>query len=110
MEKRLYECGHMTVWSMPPTHCVFCKKCRDVFWDYTNGPYMCICDLELEPTVTETEWSCEGFEDDGYVFDEENYKKRVKVFETGRKLAREKLATDKEFRKTIDDINSFQFG
>ena len=23
--------------------CIFCKHC-DVFWDYTNGPYLLVCD------------------------------------------------------------------
>ena len=25
--------------------CLFCKHLRDIFWDYTNGPYMLFCDL-----------------------------------------------------------------
>lgn len=25
--------------------CVFCEHC-DVFWDYTNGPYMFLCDAD----------------------------------------------------------------
>lgn len=25
--------------------CFFCKHCTDIYWDYTNGPYMCCCDI-----------------------------------------------------------------
>lgn len=28
--------------------CLFCTHCTDVFWDYSNGPYMIICDLGEE--------------------------------------------------------------
>ena len=37
---------------LPEKHCVFCEKSTDIFWDYSNGPYMILCeednvDLEL---------------------------------------------------------------
>ena len=28
--------------------CLFCDHCTDIFWDYTNGPYMICCELELD--------------------------------------------------------------
>ena len=28
-----------------PKSCFFCKRCTDIFYDYTNGPYMFFCDL-----------------------------------------------------------------
>ena len=28
--------------------CLFCEHCTDVFWDYSNGPYMIICDIGEE--------------------------------------------------------------
>lgn len=104
MTKRPYECGEMTVWGMPPTHCVFCKHCTDVFWDYSSGPYMFGCGKDLRATVMETGWSCEGFEDNGYVFDEEEYMKRYRALMTGREAAREKLAKDEGFKRMIDDL------
>ena len=30
---------------LPDNHCVFCEHCTDIFWDYTNGPYMVGCKL-----------------------------------------------------------------
>lgn len=72
---RLYECESTgKVYEFPDQHCVFCKHCTDLLYDYTNGPYMFMCDLE---NVYYEERTCEEFEDDGYVFDEEDYKRRM---------------------------------
>ena len=30
-------------------NCLICKHCTDIFWDYTHGPYMAICE-ESEKT------------------------------------------------------------
>ena len=24
--------------------CFFCDHCKDIFWDYTHGPYLFLCD------------------------------------------------------------------
>lgn len=34
--------------------CFFCKHCTDIFWDYTNGPYMFFCD-EMKSGIKEDE-------------------------------------------------------
>lgn len=26
--------------------CLFCQYCTDLFWDYTNGPYMFLCEFD----------------------------------------------------------------
>lgn len=41
-------------------HCLFCDHCTDVFWDFTNGPYMMICELGDVPD----ECTCERFEEE----------------------------------------------
>ena len=79
-ETRLYELNNGAVYNMPSVHCVFCKHCTDLFWDYTNGPYMFTCDKGLELNISETSCSCEGFEDDGYVFDREEFENRWNMF------------------------------
>lgn len=46
--------------------CIFCKHC-DVFWDYTNGPYMLICGRdrsECNEARTPEEHTCELFEEE----------------------------------------------
>lgn len=67
-----YVCENGRVYILPSNHCVFCRHCTDIFYDYTNGPYMFMCDLGKQHNT------CDGsFEDDGYVFDEEDYAKRM---------------------------------
>lgn len=67
-ETKLYECESGKVYRFPIAHCVFCKHCTDLFYDYTNGPYMFMCEFNLEPNITETSCECKHFEDDGYEF------------------------------------------
>jgi hypothetical protein len=43
--KKPFECESGIVYNMPSNHCVFCGHCTDIFYDYSNGPYMCICDI-----------------------------------------------------------------
>ena len=40
---RLYECEFYSVMAHERS-CLFCEHCSDVFWDYSNGPYMFLCD------------------------------------------------------------------
>lgn len=41
---RRYECEYYTV-DAPPTSCFFCSHLTDIWFDYTNGPYMFLCDI-----------------------------------------------------------------
>lgn len=50
-----YECD------VPDKHCLVCKHCTDVFFDYTHGPYLFICEL-----YHDGRWEgCPDFEYDG---------------------------------------------
>lgn len=31
-----------------PQSCFFCKHCAEILYDFTNGPYMFICDKEKD--------------------------------------------------------------
>ena len=53
--------GTEIIFLVPENYCVFCKHCSDVFWDCTNGPYMCFCDLEPNNNDYRT---CDKFEED----------------------------------------------
>lgn len=55
-----FECDNGKVYMMPEEHCVFCRHCHDIFYDYTNGPYMFFC----EENHSDFE-SCKSFEMDG---------------------------------------------
>ena len=99
-ETKLYECDNGKVYRFPKTHCVFCKHCTDLFYDYTNGPYMFICDFDLEPNITETTCECEKFEDDGYEFDAEEYENRISKLSE----LKNKLKSDVAFNNLMDKI------
>lgn len=90
------------VYKFPTTHCVFCKHCKDLFWDYTNGPYMFMCDKDCEVNMTEDSCTCECFEDDGYVFDEKKYHERMEARKKVLALARKMLEEDGDLRKELE--------
>lgn len=73
---RLYECDSGKVYYMPERHCVFCKHCETIWYDYTNGPYMFGCEFNTEDECLDYD-SCGRFEDNGYVFDEKEYMDRL---------------------------------
>ena len=39
-----WKCENGRTYLMPEKHCVFCEHCTDIFYDYTNGPYMFLGD------------------------------------------------------------------
>lgn len=93
------------VYKFPTTHCAFCKHCTDLFWDYTSGPYMFMCDKDCELVVSENSCTCEGFEDDGYVFDEAEYRERMEKRKQEREQFEKMLdADDGKLRKEFDEI------
>lgn len=57
----------------PEKCCLFCKHCDDIWWDYTNGPYMLSCEIFYVPKdcggkgvpseVGGTEGKCKFFEE-----------------------------------------------
>lgn len=42
-----YDSGRLSVYCKEGS-CLICSHCTDVLWDYTNGPYMAFCELDLE--------------------------------------------------------------
>ena len=102
---RLYECpDNYRVYHFPKKHCVFCTHCEDYLYDDTNGPYMCFCELGAEPKGAGWHFECILFEDDGYVFDEEDYNKRMQAIMNERRKFKEMLENDPEFKKQYDEM------
>lgn len=63
---KVYECDEYKC-DAHPRGCLFCKHSTDICWDFTNGPYMVICELQKEndqdmPT-SGCIGECEYFED-----------------------------------------------
>ena len=49
MDKSNYEkwtCESGKEYFAPKNHCVFCNHCIDIFYDFSNGPYLFICNIE----------------------------------------------------------------
>ena len=43
MKTKEFKCENGKTYLLPENHCAFCEHCADVFYDYTNGPYMFLC-------------------------------------------------------------------
>ena len=43
-----YKCSNGHTYIVKDKSCLVCGHCTDVFWDYTNGPYLAICELHDE--------------------------------------------------------------
>lgn len=99
-EFKPFECENGLVYSMPAKHCAFCKHCTDIFYDYSNGPYMFICELDCDGFE-----SCGNFSYNGYVFDEEDYIKRVKEKTEALKKVEKQLQ-----KKDIESFYNFLMG
>ena len=56
---REYRCGTYRLKAHPHS-CFFCDNCTDIFYDYTNGPYMFFCAEELD-IDTGLSGSCKQF-------------------------------------------------
>ena len=41
-----FKCENGKTYLFSSNHCVFCEHCTDIFYDYTHGPYMYICELQ----------------------------------------------------------------
>lgn len=40
-----FKCDNGNVYICKDRTCLVCANCTDIFWDYTNGPYMVICKI-----------------------------------------------------------------
>lgn len=43
-----FKCADGKTYKFPVKHCAFCDHCTDIFFDYTNGPYMFLCENNHE--------------------------------------------------------------
>lgn len=47
----------------PERCCLFCKHCTDVFWDFSHGPYMMLCDIH-EDVTDGAKGQCDDFKEE----------------------------------------------
>lgn len=57
----IFECENGRNYLIPEKHCLSCKYCTDVFWDYTHGPYMCLCSIR---DIPKDQGDCDKWEED----------------------------------------------
>ena len=97
-----------TIWA-PEKSCLFCRKCNDIIWDYTNGPYSFFCeeDANCEKELTErgAVGECEYFDENYDEVDAQNLD-REKQEEEVREL-QEKIKTDPEYKKLYDEFAKY---
>lgn len=57
----VFECENGKLYGIPKDKkcCLICKHCTDLFYDYTNGPYMFFCELDEDTDECD---NCESFE------------------------------------------------
>lgn len=94
-----------TIWA-PEKSCLFCRKCDDIIFDYTNGPYCFFCEEDTDGKKDLTERGCIGeceyFDGNYDEIDAQNLD-REKQEEEIREL-QEKIKTDPEYRKLQDEF------
>lgn len=57
-KKVMYQLTDSFYCAVPEQSCCTCAHCSDVFWDYTNGIYMLICELQND---SNGDW-CESYQ------------------------------------------------
>lgn len=63
MNFKLFECANGRTYQAPDKSCCFCKHCTDIFYDFTHGPYLFMCDLERDAEKA-FENTCANFEEE----------------------------------------------
>ena len=74
-------------------NCLICKHCTDIFWDYTHGPYMTVC-----------ENSCNG---EGDLSEETNLGTECDLFELEDGVMTVSEYEKKQQAKELEDFYNF---
>lgn len=94
-----------TIWA-PEKSCLFCRKCDDIIWDYTNGPYCFFCEedtngekeLTERGAIGECEYFIENYNEiDAQNLDREKQEKEIREVQ-------ERLKNDPEYKKLYDEF------
>jgi hypothetical protein len=60
---KLYYCANGKTYGAPAKCCLFCTHCDSVIYDFTNGPYMTHCTLDLDEDAG-WEGTCDSFKEE----------------------------------------------
>lgn len=107
----IYECENGKVYGIPYNQkcCLICKHCTDIWYDYTNGPYMFFCGLDSEyanEMSNKAGDECECFVLNENTLTVEEYEEKIKSPEyiEEQKAIQEavnKLLNDKKFEEAM---------
>ena len=57
------KCITAKTYEVPDKSCLLCEHCTDIFVDFTNGPYLIICDKHTD-TSNGINGKCEDFKEE----------------------------------------------
>ena len=60
---REYKCSDGRTYIVSDRHCLFCDHCTDIFWDYTHGIYLMLCNINKDTRIGE-KGECDCFVED----------------------------------------------
>jgi len=63
MNFKLFECANGRTYQAPDKSCCFCKHCTDIFYDFTHGPYLFMCEMDRDAEKA-FENKCANFEEE----------------------------------------------
>lgn len=88
----IFECENGKVYGIPKDTkcCLICKHCKDIWYDYTNGPYMWFCSLNED---TNECMNCNSFELEEGTMTVEEYQKHLE----------RQIEIQKEINKILDE-------
>lgn len=94
----IFECENGTVYGIPydTKCCLICKHCTDIWYDYTNGPYMFSCELNED---TRECINCNSFELQEDTLTVEEYEKKIN--------SKEYKEQQKQIEEIIKKVNEF---
>ena len=59
---RKFYCANGKTYMGKEKCCLFCDHCTDIFYDYTNGPYMWLCNIQQDTEIG-VQGLCKHFEE-----------------------------------------------
>lgn len=57
--ERPFKCDNGKIYMFQEDHCAFCNNCTDIYYDYTNGPHLFLCNKGYDDYKT-----CGSFEEE----------------------------------------------
>lgn len=97
MTDYVFECETGRIYRCKSPSCLVCQHCTDFFYDYSNGPYLALCEL----SKSNANHDCQDFLLDEYAVTIEEYvTRKQKKYEE--EISKFNLSDEFEFFKKVD--------